>query len=283
MDFISTTFTSHYPPTNNQLRTSSNPRNQATIQDGRVTVQTVQGRQTQGYAGSGARSNATSIRVNKNGGTNTAGQAKVIRCYNCQEEGHMARQCTKPKRPRNSTWFKEKMLLVEALESRVALDEEHMAFLADIRDTVTTGQESQEIPTPAIFQTDNFDAFDFDYVEAPSASAVLMAKLSAYDSDVHLEVPAHDTYLDNQVIDQETKNAVIQDIYSSAQQDALIMSFIEEMSNQVAKCNEVDKVNKTVNESLTAELERYKEQIKLFEERQKFDLNDREKYIDSQL
>ncbi|GJX17094.1 hypothetical protein Tco_0217926 [Tanacetum coccineum] len=34
------------------------------------------------------------------------------------------------------------------------------------------------------------------------ASAVLMAKLSAYDSDVHLEVPAHDTYLDNQVIDQ---------------------------------------------------------------------------------
>ncbi|GKD13122.1 hypothetical protein Tco_1197529, partial [Tanacetum coccineum] len=76
MDFISTTFTSHYPPTNNQLRTSSNPRNQATIQDGRVTVQTVHGRQTQGYAGSSARSNATGTRVNKNGGTNTAGQAK---------------------------------------------------------------------------------------------------------------------------------------------------------------------------------------------------------------
>ncbi|GKA01286.1 hypothetical protein Tco_0673951 [Tanacetum coccineum] len=27
-------------------------------------------------------------------------------------EGHMARQCTDPKRPRNSAWFKEKMLLV---------------------------------------------------------------------------------------------------------------------------------------------------------------------------
>ncbi|GJT32993.1 hypothetical protein Tco_0923412 [Tanacetum coccineum] len=33
------------------------------------------------------------------------------------EEGHMERKCNKPKRPRNSTWFKEKALLVEALES----------------------------------------------------------------------------------------------------------------------------------------------------------------------
>ncbi|GJW88201.1 hypothetical protein Tco_0163541 [Tanacetum coccineum] len=29
----------------------------------------------------------------------------------------MARQCTQPKRPRNSTWFKEKLLLVQAQES----------------------------------------------------------------------------------------------------------------------------------------------------------------------
>ncbi|GKC82915.1 hypothetical protein Tco_1138632 [Tanacetum coccineum] len=65
--FIITTFTSRYPPTNNQLRTSSNPRNQATIQDGRVQVQTVQGRQNQGYAGSGSRSNATATGKKKCG------------------------------------------------------------------------------------------------------------------------------------------------------------------------------------------------------------------------
>ncbi|GKF64844.1 retrovirus-related pol polyprotein from transposon TNT 1-94, partial [Tanacetum coccineum] len=73
---------------------------------------------------SGARSNAIGTWVNRNGGTNIAGQAKVIHCDNCKEEGHLARQCTKPKRPRNSTWFKEKMLPTKALESRVALDEE---------------------------------------------------------------------------------------------------------------------------------------------------------------
>ncbi|GJR39369.1 hypothetical protein Tco_1215053 [Tanacetum coccineum] len=44
MEFMSTVMASHFPSTNNQLRTSSNSRNQATIQDGRVTVQQVQGR-----------------------------------------------------------------------------------------------------------------------------------------------------------------------------------------------------------------------------------------------
>ncbi|GJT36082.1 ribonuclease H-like domain-containing protein [Tanacetum coccineum] len=55
------------------------------------------------------------------------------------------------------------------------------------------------------------------------------------------------------------------------------------MSNQVANCNAINQEDKTVNESLTAELERYKEQVKIFEERHKFDLNDREKYIDFQM
>nr|GFD22261.1 hypothetical protein [Tanacetum cinerariifolium] len=36
---------SRYPATNNQLRTSSNPRQQATINNGWVTIQPIQGRQ----------------------------------------------------------------------------------------------------------------------------------------------------------------------------------------------------------------------------------------------
>ncbi|GJR28379.1 retrovirus-related pol polyprotein from transposon TNT 1-94 [Tanacetum coccineum] len=69
--------------------------------------------------------------VNRNMGTNIANQAKVIQCYNCQGEGHMARQCTKPKRPKNSEWFKEKMLLAQAQEVGVVLDEEQLVFLVD--------------------------------------------------------------------------------------------------------------------------------------------------------
>ncbi|GJY27293.1 hypothetical protein Tco_0402019 [Tanacetum coccineum] len=95
------------------------------------------------------------------------------------EEGHMARQCTKPKRPKNSAWFKEKMLLTEALDSGATLDEEQLAFLEDNVDTVIPAQASQEIPSPAIFQTDDLDAFDSDCDDVPSAKAILMANLSS--------------------------------------------------------------------------------------------------------
>ncbi|GKF59621.1 hypothetical protein Tco_0176407, partial [Tanacetum coccineum] len=44
MSFLSSVVTSRYPITNNQLRISSNPRKQATINDGRVTLQPVHGR-----------------------------------------------------------------------------------------------------------------------------------------------------------------------------------------------------------------------------------------------
>ncbi|GJS55460.1 retrovirus-related pol polyprotein from transposon TNT 1-94 [Tanacetum coccineum] len=50
MAFLTAVASSRFPSTNNQLRTSSNPRNQATIQDGKVTMQQVQGRQGQSYA-----------------------------------------------------------------------------------------------------------------------------------------------------------------------------------------------------------------------------------------
>nr|GEV73305.1 hypothetical protein [Tanacetum cinerariifolium] len=46
MSFLTVVVTSRYPATNNQLRTSSNPRQQATINNGRVTIQPIQGRQS---------------------------------------------------------------------------------------------------------------------------------------------------------------------------------------------------------------------------------------------
>ncbi|GKB13001.1 retrovirus-related pol polyprotein from transposon TNT 1-94 [Tanacetum coccineum] len=51
MSFLTAVVTSRYPTTNNQLRNLSNPRQQATINDGRVTLQPIQGRQTSFAAG----------------------------------------------------------------------------------------------------------------------------------------------------------------------------------------------------------------------------------------
>nr|GEW51335.1 hypothetical protein [Tanacetum cinerariifolium] len=75
---------SRFPTSNNQLRTSSNPINQATIQDGRVTVQQVQGRQNQSYAGTGNIGIATTSK-----GNIAIGPSRVVKCYNCQAKGHM--------------------------------------------------------------------------------------------------------------------------------------------------------------------------------------------------
>nr|GEW91704.1 hypothetical protein [Tanacetum cinerariifolium] len=93
MSFLTAVVTLRYPATNNQLRTSLNPRQQATINNGRVTIQPIQGRQNSMTAGS--------LRPYTSGSSGTLRKQRVIVCYNCKGEGHMSKQCTKPKRKRD--------------------------------------------------------------------------------------------------------------------------------------------------------------------------------------
>nr|GFB74842.1 retrovirus-related Pol polyprotein from transposon TNT 1-94 [Tanacetum cinerariifolium] len=67
---------------------------------------------------------------NVNQGQARPGQARIVKCYNCNGTGHIAWNCTQPKRPQNSAYFKDKMLLMQAQENRVALDAEQLLFLA---------------------------------------------------------------------------------------------------------------------------------------------------------
>nr|GEW27458.1 hypothetical protein [Tanacetum cinerariifolium] len=66
-----------YPATNNHLRTSSNPRQQATINNGRVTIQPIQERQNFMSAGSS--------RPFTSGSGEASGKQSVIVCYNCKD------------------------------------------------------------------------------------------------------------------------------------------------------------------------------------------------------
>ncbi|GJQ91457.1 reverse transcriptase domain-containing protein [Tanacetum coccineum] len=260
MAFLTAVASSRFPTTNNQLRTSSNPRNQATIQDGKVAVQQVQGRQGQNYSGTTYKSNAISLR-----GNTTSGLARVVKCYNCQGEGHMGRQCTQLKRPRNVAWYKEKAMLAEAQEDEQILDEEQLTFLADTG--IPASQAQTVIPHNAAFQIKDLDTYDSDCDDLSTAQAVLMANISNYGFDIFSEVPNSKTYLndmDNQsvhalqdfehspVMDftndkissesniipyfqylEETQQATIQDTNLKAQQDSMILSVIEQMSEQM--------------------------------------------------
>ncbi|GJT85276.1 retrovirus-related pol polyprotein from transposon TNT 1-94 [Tanacetum coccineum] len=271
MIFLSSVYCLKFPPTNNQLRTSSNPRTQATIQNGQVMVQNVQGRQSQGYTG--------------NAGNNQASGA----------------QCTTKKRMKDSEWFKEKMLLAQAQEAGVVLNE-----------------------------ADHVDAYDSDCDDEATTNAIFMANLSPvgslnddtveplYDSDILFEVPHYDTYYDSDMLNSNIQElGYIENIVSNnesydeltgnsnvisytdymltigndednyvplpVQKNDMMLSVIEQMKSQVEKCNMVNQESKSVNESLTNELERYKDIVGVLEYAVKDSHSEQEAYLSHEL
>ncbi|GJW79019.1 hypothetical protein Tco_0140701 [Tanacetum coccineum] len=137
------------------------------------------------------------------------------------------------------------------------LHEEELAFLADLE--ILKGQATQTVITHnAAYQADDLDAYDSDCDELNTAKVALMANLSRYGSD-----------------------ALAENFNSSAQQDALILSMIEQLKTQVVNCTKINLDNKSVNDTLTAELERYKEQVKVLKEGQNVDLRSNDKVFDS--
>ncbi|GJS22891.1 retrovirus-related pol polyprotein from transposon TNT 1-94 [Tanacetum coccineum] len=203
MSFLSVVVISRYPTTNNQLRNLSNPRQQATINDGRVTLQ----------------------------------------------PGHMSKQCTKPKRKQDDSWFKDKVFLVQAQVNGQILHEEELAFLAD----------------PRIIKV------------------ALMANLSHFGSDVLAEVYNPDN-MDNNMINQDVQvrlsseqSSVVNYSETEIPNDSNIIPY----SHQVINCTKINQDNKSVNDTLSAELERYKEQVKVLKEGQKVDLKSKDNISDS--
>nr|GEV69083.1 Gag-Pol polyprotein [Tanacetum cinerariifolium] len=180
MSFLSAIIISRYPTTNTQLRNSSKPRQQATINDGRVTLQPIQRRQIS-FA-----MVTTRTYTPRTSGSNY-GQQQTVICYNCKGEGHMSKQCTKPKRKRDDSWFKDKVLLVQAQANGQILYEDELAFLADPR--ISEGQATQTVITHnAAYQADDLDAYNSDCDELNISKVALMKNLSHYVSDALAKV-----------------------------------------------------------------------------------------------
>nr|GEU28788.1 hypothetical protein [Tanacetum cinerariifolium] len=165
----------------------------------------------------------------------------------------------------SSEYFKDKMLLMQAQENRVVLDEEQLLFITD-----------------HIFQADQCDAFNSDVDEAPTAQTMFMADLSSadpiyneagpsYDSDIISEVQDHNDYIDNVgEYHEHVKNNVEQVVQSNVSfvPNDVLMMIINDMHKLAVQCISAIEQNKVVNESLTAKLARYKEQVEIYEKGQ---------------
>nr|GEW26414.1 hypothetical protein [Tanacetum cinerariifolium] len=95
MSFLSAVVTSRFPTTNNLLRNSSNPRQQATIHDGRVTVQPVQGRQISYATGVQERLYSKQLSVVNHTETEITSDSNIIP-YSQDQSAQTIHMLTKP-------------------------------------------------------------------------------------------------------------------------------------------------------------------------------------------
>ncbi|GJT97043.1 putative ribonuclease H-like domain-containing protein [Tanacetum coccineum] len=189
----------------------------------------------------------------------------------------------------DSDYFKDKMLLMNAHENGVVLDEEQLLFLAG--EQVTNFDEDvDDLALNTMFMV-NLSSEDPIYDEAGTS----------YDLNTQFEVQDHDTFVDHMdeyhevheiqsdvqhdyVVDSDAdytsdSNIILYDQYvedneehivqsnvSSVRNDAL-MSILDEMHEQGVQSMSINKPDKVVNDSVTSELARYKELVGVYEQR----------------
>nr|GFB46476.1 hypothetical protein [Tanacetum cinerariifolium] len=250
------------------------------------------------------------------GSGGTSGRQRVIVCYNCKGEGHMAKHCINPKRKRDAEWFKDKVLLVQAQANGYVLQEEELDFLAD-PGTAESSTNQTVVTTNAAYQADELDAYDSDCDELNSAkdygklgrqNHMLTSSSRPFvsgsggtsrkqrvivcynckgeghmskqctkpkrkrdaewfkDKVLLVQAQANGQVLQEAELDFLADPGMADTAQNStlpALQDDLILSVIEQLKTQVVNYTKVNQDNKKVNELLTAELERYRNQERI--------------------
>ncbi|GJU00120.1 hypothetical protein Tco_1110458 [Tanacetum coccineum] len=215
--------------------------------------------------------------------------------------------------PGQARQIRYKMLLMQAQENGVVLDEEQLLFIAGGQDNAVDEDVDEQPVQDLAFNVDN----TMFMANLSSADPVYDEASPSNDLDILSEVPDHDNYQDvvcehhevhemhddvqpNYIVDSHAdytsdSNMIPYDQYvkdntvpfvqsnvSSVPNDAYTM-ILNDMHEQSAQYVFVTTQNNVVDKSLTAELASYKEQVELYERRAKFELTEREQKIDEQL
>nr|GEV78233.1 retrovirus-related Pol polyprotein from transposon TNT 1-94 [Tanacetum cinerariifolium] len=113
----------------------------------------------------------------------------------------------------NPEYFKDKMLLMQAQENEVALNEEQLLFIVCGQDNVVDKDVDEQhvqdlaLNVDNVFHAHDYDAFNYDVDDASTSKTMFMANLSSanpvydeagsfYNLDILSEVHDHDHYQD---------------------------------------------------------------------------------------
>ncbi|GJS20880.1 hypothetical protein Tco_0449512 [Tanacetum coccineum] len=164
---------------------------------------------------------------------------------------------------RNLEYFKDKMLLMQAQENGVVLDEEHLLFLAGGQDNaIDEDVDEQPVQVPSL-NVDQCSSAD-DCKDHDQLIKMSDSNMTPYDQYVK----------DNAV-------PVVQNNASMVPNDAYVMIDNDVHESDVLSVSHTPR-NTVFNNLLNAELATYKEQVELYERRARFELTERTK-IDEQL
>ncbi|GJR19318.1 integrase, catalytic region, zinc finger, CCHC-type containing protein [Tanacetum coccineum] len=189
------------------------------------------------------------------------GQGKPIKCYNCNGIGHIAWNCTHPKRPQNSDYFKDKMLLMQAQENGAVLDEEELLFLA--------GEQA--------------NTFDVDVDNQPVhilENAIDHSVTNQDEHEIHNEVQQANV-IDSTSVDMGNSNVIPYDQYLLVDNISAVPSCASSAQNDACVLSDNDLC--IPYDPIATELKIYKEQVAIYEQRAKFELTEREQRMDDQM
>nr|GEU60972.1 hypothetical protein [Tanacetum cinerariifolium] len=268
MMFLSTVINSKSPTTNNQLRTLSNPRTQSTVQDGRVTIQNIQG--SEGHI---AKQCTSKKRVK-----DAEWFKEKMLLAQAQEAGVVLPDdqqdllADRLKEMNDDEGLK--------LQTTSSFKVEHVdAYDSDCDDEATAYAIFMASLSPA-------GSINGDTV-GPSYDSELLSELPHYDT-YHEDVVYNDDvqetkYNDHVIFNDNSCDGITSDnnvisyadymvtIKNDAAQyvpppeqdkNTIILSVIEHMKGQVKQCNTINKEAKCVNESLSKTLQELLEQAR---------------------
>ncbi|GJS45441.1 reverse transcriptase domain-containing protein [Tanacetum coccineum] len=164
----------------------------------------------------------------------------IIHCFNCKEFGHFAKECRKPKRVKDSTYHKEKMLLRKQAEKGVPLQVEQAGWLEDTDEEI----DEQELESHYSFMAKIQERHHSEQLESISNTCVV----EKVDSNV---IPYSPDMCDNDI--QTNQNAVECD-----DEHVALANLITNLKLDVDENKKIQKQLKKANTSLAHELKECK-------------------------